>query len=155
MSGAALVGGYAADAVFGDPRRFHPVAGFGKLALAAERVGYAPTRARGALYACTLVASAALVAELSARAAQRTRPGRAGVLAVVTWAALGGRSLAVEARRLARRLQAGDLDGGLELVRSAIEMHSGWRSLLARLDEEIAPAAPAVRAALDVSEEPG
>ena len=51
--------------------------------------------------------------------------------------------------------QAGDLDGGLELVRSAIEMHSGWRSLLARLDAEIAPAAPAVRAALDVSEEPG
>jgi adenosylcobinamide-phosphate synthase len=118
MSGAALVGGYAADAVFGDPRRFHPVAGFGKLALAAERVGYAPTRARGALYACTLVASAALVAELSARAAQRTRPGRAGVLAVVTWAALGGRSLAVEARRLARRLQAGDLDGAREVLPS-------------------------------------
>jgi uncharacterized Ntn-hydrolase superfamily protein len=49
--------------------------------------------------------------------------------------------------------QAGDLDGGLELVRSAIEMHSGWRSLLARLDAEIAPAAPAVRAALGISEE--
>jgi hypothetical protein len=51
--------------------------------------------------------------------------------------------------------QAGDLDGGLELVRSAIEMHSGWRSLLARLDAEVAPAAPAVRAALGISEESG
>jgi uncharacterized Ntn-hydrolase superfamily protein len=50
-------------------------------------------------------------------------------------------------------VQGGDLDGGLELVRSAIEMHSGWRSLLARLDAEIAPAAPAVRAALGIPEE--
>jgi adenosylcobinamide-phosphate synthase len=118
MSGAALVGGYAADAVFGDPRRFHPVAGFGRIALAAERVAYAPSRTRGALYASALVASAALVAELSARAAQRTRLGRAGVLVMVTWAALGGRSLAGEARRLARRLEAGDLDGAREVLPS-------------------------------------
>jgi adenosylcobinamide-phosphate synthase len=118
MSGAALVGGYAADAVFGDPRRFHPVAGFGRIALAAERVGYAPSRMRGALYASTLVASAALVAELSARGAQRTALGRAGVLAVVTWAALGGRSLAGEAHRLAQRLEAGDLDGARAVLPS-------------------------------------
>jgi uncharacterized Ntn-hydrolase superfamily protein len=49
--------------------------------------------------------------------------------------------------------QAGDLDAGLDLVRSAIEMHPGWRDLLARLDAEIAPSAPAVRDALGVSEE--
>jgi uncharacterized Ntn-hydrolase superfamily protein len=48
-------------------------------------------------------------------------------------------------------VQAGDLDGGLELVRSAIAMHPGWRDLLARLDAEIAPAAPAVRDALGVA----
>ena len=45
MTGVALLGGYAADAVVGDPRRFHPVAGFGRVALAAERVGYAPSAA--------------------------------------------------------------------------------------------------------------
>ena len=33
MSGAALAGGYVADVIFGDPRRLHPVAGFGQLAL--------------------------------------------------------------------------------------------------------------------------
>jgi uncharacterized Ntn-hydrolase superfamily protein len=49
------------------------------------------------------------------------------------------------------RVQAGDLDGGLELVRSAIAMHPGWGDLLARLDPEIAPAAPAVRDALGVT----
>jgi adenosylcobinamide-phosphate synthase len=111
VSGTALLGGYAADAILGDPRRFHPVAGFGRVALAAERVGYAPSRGRGTVYAAGLVAAAALGAEAGARAAGGTPVGRPGALAVVTWAALGGRSLAREARRLARSLDAGDLDG--------------------------------------------
>jgi adenosylcobinamide-phosphate synthase len=104
MSGAALVSGYAADMAFGDPRRFHPVAGFGQLALAAERHGYAPTRRRGAGYAAALVVSAALAAELAARVA-----GRDATLAAVTWAALGGRSLVREARGLAAALDRGDV----------------------------------------------
>ena len=33
MSAAALAGGYAADLLLGDPRRWHPVAGFGALAV--------------------------------------------------------------------------------------------------------------------------
>jgi adenosylcobinamide-phosphate synthase len=106
VTGAALLAGYAADAVLGDPRRFHPVAGFGRVALAAERVGYAPSRTRGAVYAAGLVAATALGAELAAR----TRVPRQIVLAVVTWAALGGRSLGREARRLGRSLEARDLD---------------------------------------------
>jgi len=44
----------------------------------------------------------------------------------------------------------GDLDGGTERVGSAIEMHAGWKDLLARLDSEIAPSAPAVREALGI-----
>ena len=114
MSGAALLGGWTADALLGDPRRLHPVAGFGRVALAAERVGYAPSRARGAVYAAGLVAGAALAAELAAR----TRLGRRTVLAVVTWAALGGRSLGREARRLARCLETGDLDGARAVLPS-------------------------------------
>jgi adenosylcobinamide-phosphate synthase len=58
-----------------------------------------------------LVAAAALGAELGARVAGRARLGRPAVLAVLTWAALGGRSLGREARRLARCLEGGDLDG--------------------------------------------
>lgn len=42
----------------------------------------------------------------------------------------------------------GDADLGLALVRRAIELHSGWRDLLARLSAEIAPAADAAREAL-------
>ncbi len=50
-------------------------------------------------------------------------------------------------------VQAGDLQGGVERVRSAIEMHSGWRDLLARLRPDIAPSAAAVREALGVDAE--
>jgi uncharacterized Ntn-hydrolase superfamily protein len=46
--------------------------------------------------------------------------------------------------------QGGDLDAGVERVRSAIEMHSGWRDLLERLEPEIAPAAPEVRSELGI-----
>src|SRR4051812_2178955 len=49
--------------------------------------------------------------------------------------------------------QGGDIRGGTERVRSAIEMHSGWRDLLARLAPDIAPSAPEVRDALGMSEE--
>jgi adenosylcobinamide-phosphate synthase len=104
VSGAALAGGYAADLLLGDPRRWHPVAGFGRLALALERRAYAPTRSRGALYAGTLVAGAALAGELLARLA-----GRRVALAALVWAALGGRSLAREARTLAAQVDRGDL----------------------------------------------
>jgi uncharacterized Ntn-hydrolase superfamily protein len=49
--------------------------------------------------------------------------------------------------------QGGDVDAGAQRVQSAIAMHSGWRDLLARLDPEIAPAAPTVQQALEISEE--
>jgi adenosylcobinamide-phosphate synthase len=107
----ALVGGYAADVVFGDPRRWHPVAGFGNVALAVERATYKPTRLRGALHAGGLVLAAGAAGELLARAAARAGAGRGVALAAVTWAALGGRSLAGEARRVATCVELADLDG--------------------------------------------
>ena len=45
--------------------------------------------------------------------------------------------------------QSGDLPTALERVREAIRLQPGWRELLGRLDAEIAPGAPALRAALD------
>jgi len=110
VSATALAGGYAADVVLGDPRRLHPVAGFGALAQRAEAVAYAPTRTRGAAYAALLVGGAALAGELAARGAARAGAGRALVLGVATWAALGGRSLTRVADRLATEVAAGDLD---------------------------------------------
>jgi tetratricopeptide (TPR) repeat protein len=40
--------------------------------------------------------------------------------------------------------QGGDIDGGVEHVRAAIEMHPQWRDLLERLPAEFAPSAAAV-----------
>ncbi|MDX6683822.1 MAG: adenosylcobinamide-phosphate synthase [Solirubrobacteraceae bacterium] len=111
MSGAALAGGYAADVIFGDPRRWHPVAGFGRLALAVERAAYRPTRLRGALFAGGLVGAAGVGGELLARGAVRAGLGRGAALAAITWAALGGRSLAGTARTLATHVERGDLEG--------------------------------------------
>ncbi len=106
MSAQALAAGYAADLAFGDPRRGHPVAGFGSLASHVERVTYAPSRAHGVAYAAGLTVLAAAAAEFAAR-----RLGRGAVLATCTWAALGGRSLVLEAGGIAVRVEAGDIAG--------------------------------------------
>jgi adenosylcobinamide-phosphate synthase len=106
---AGIALGVLADAVFGDPRRGHPVAGFGRYALALERRTYRPTRARGVAFTAAAVA-APLAAGLAAESAGRRRPA-AGVLltAAATWAALGGTSLAREGTTMARALERGDL----------------------------------------------
>jgi len=106
VSGAALVGGYAADLAFGDPSRWHPVAGFGQVVARAEQKLYAPSRRRGAAVVGLLAGGAGLLAE----AAARTGVGRARVLLVLTWAALGGRSLILEGLRVAAAVQAGELE---------------------------------------------
>jgi uncharacterized Ntn-hydrolase superfamily protein len=43
---------------------------------------------------------------------------------------------------------AGDLDGGVDAVRRAIEAHAGWAVLLDRLSHDFAPAGDEVRRAL-------
>jgi uncharacterized Ntn-hydrolase superfamily protein len=47
--------------------------------------------------------------------------------------------------------QGGDVEAGADRVRRAIELHEGWRELLARLGPEIAPGADAVRRALRIA----
>ncbi|MBZ4281298.1 cobalamin biosynthesis protein, partial [Mycobacterium tuberculosis] len=47
---AGLVLGFALDRALGDPRRWHPVAGFGSAALALESVTYADRRTAGLLH---------------------------------------------------------------------------------------------------------
>jgi uncharacterized Ntn-hydrolase superfamily protein len=46
--------------------------------------------------------------------------------------------------------QHGDLRGALEHLRRAMEIHAGWRELLARLDPAIAPGAEPAREALGI-----
>ncbi|MDP9394609.1 MAG: cobalamin biosynthesis protein [Actinomycetota bacterium] len=105
-----LLAGVVLDAVVPDPRRWHPVAGFGHAATAVERRLWADSRVRGAAYAavCTLPVTA--VGSALARSAGR-RPARLFLLtAAATWAVLGATSLRREALAMADALEQGDLE---------------------------------------------
>jgi len=107
---AAVVAGAVADAVFADPARFHPVAGYGRAAHAAERLLYADSRLAGVGFVAVTVGGPVLAAAVLDRALPR--PARPVALAVALWAALGGTSLRREAAVMSRLLTAGDLPGG-------------------------------------------
>jgi adenosylcobinamide-phosphate synthase len=99
-----LVAGVVVDAIAGDPRRFHPVAGFGRAAGRLERQIYAPTRAAGAGFTAIAVGVPVAIA-VGARVATRRRPwARAVLTAGATWTVLGGTSLRREARAMAADL---------------------------------------------------
>jgi adenosylcobinamide-phosphate synthase len=106
-----LLLGVAADAVFGDPRRCHPVAAFGRLAGRVEGACYAERKLAGVVYTGVLVGAAAAAGGLLERAGRGHAAGHTAVTALATWVALGAASLAEEGAAMARALDAGDLDG--------------------------------------------
>jgi adenosylcobinamide-phosphate synthase len=139
---AGLAMGFLADAAWGDPRRFHPVAGFGRLATAVEAHSYADRRGPGIRHVGALVGGACAGGLLVERAAGRRRLFRLLGTAAATWAVLGGRSLRREATTVATLLSDGDLSaarlrlGALvgrdtaalsteEVVRAAVESVAG------------------------------
>nr|WP_133876732.1 cobalamin biosynthesis protein [Actinoplanes brasiliensis] len=107
---AGLVAGYLLDAVFGDPRRFHPVAGFGSAAAALEKRIYRDNRAAGAAFTALAVGVPALAGFAAAAATRRSPAVRAALVAGATWTVLGGRTLRRESRIMAKHLSADDLD---------------------------------------------
>ena len=115
MTAAAIALGGGADLVFGDPRRGHPVAAFGRAAAALEGVAHRPTRRAGAAYAGALVGAVVVVAALLEERLPRT-PLRA----VALWTALGARSLMREASAVAELVEAGDIDAARRRVTSLV-----------------------------------
>jgi adenosylcobinamide-phosphate synthase len=106
---AGLLAGFALDALLGDPRRFHPVAGFGRAATALERRLHAPNRRAGAAFTAVAVGVPAAVG-LAASVLTRRQPGaRVVLVAAATWTVLGGRTLRRESAVMAAHLERGDL----------------------------------------------
>lgn len=103
MTSLGLMAGYVADSLLGDPRRGHPVAGFGRVAGALERRLYDDRRAAGVLHTTLLVGAAAILGKRAGHGTAAT--------ALATWAVLGGRSLDREAAAVQALLEAGDLRG--------------------------------------------
>ncbi|SCE61615.1 adenosylcobinamide-phosphate synthase, partial [Streptomyces sp. Termitarium-T10T-6] len=95
--------GMVADALFGDPRRSHPVAGFGRAAARVESLLWRDDRRRGALHTLVCAGGAVGAAALTARAV-RGRPALAVALTAATaWSVVGGTSLGREARAIGGR----------------------------------------------------
>jgi adenosylcobinamide-phosphate synthase len=114
-----VLAGYLADLVLADPRRGHPVAGFGAASAAVERVTYRDTRIAGAAHVVVLVGAVSLVGSAVQRDARRRGPRwSVAATAVATWIALGGTSLARTGLAMSNLLSRGDLDDAKRLLPS-------------------------------------
>ena len=104
-----LTAGVALDALFGDPRRGHPVAAFGRAAAALEARDYADSRRRGAAHAAACLLAVAVPAALLHRRTRGRPPWQAAAAALAVWAVTGARSLDSEAERIRLLLHRHDL----------------------------------------------
>lgn len=119
-TGVGLLAGWAVDRVVGDPRRWHPVAGFGRLAGALESRIYADSTTRGAVFHAVLVGPTCVIAILLDRLTGRSGLRRSLVVAAATATVLGGRTLEREAMAISRQLSAGDLAAARVQIRSLV-----------------------------------
>ena len=111
--------GWLADLAFADPRRGHPVAGFGTVAGALERATYRDTRLAGIAHAGILVGAVTLLTIAMERTAARFGfTGRTAVLAAATWSALGGTSLLRTVSDMSDTLTTQDIDAARRLLPS-------------------------------------
>jgi adenosylcobinamide-phosphate synthase len=101
--------GRVAGAALGDPRRWHPVAGFGSMAAVLERRCYSDQRVSGTLHTAVLVAAATGLGVLAERAMAGRPLASVALTGAATWAVLGGTSLSRHGAALAAELTDGDL----------------------------------------------
>lgn len=112
--------GWLLDQALGDPRRWHPVAGFGSAASSLEKRTYAGSRVNGVAHVALLVTSTAALGVVAERATRRHRLRHTLMTAAATWAVLGGRSLTREASMVDGQLRRGDLDAARVQVRNLV-----------------------------------
>lgn len=128
LSAAALL-----DCVLGEPRRFHPLAGFGSLAQRIEALCYGPEQASSAgRYLRGITAVGLLLIPLAAIAVLLQGLAIFGALfsTVVLYFAIAPRSLREHAERVARALSADDLPAARRTVSLMVSRDT------AQLDEE-------------------
>jgi adenosylcobinamide-phosphate synthase len=113
-TGVGLLAGAVLDAALGDPRRWHPVAGYGRAAAALERRMYAPTTAAGARYVAVAAGVPTAVALLASAVTRRRPLARAALVAATTWTVLGSTSLRREGTAMAKALDSDDLAAARE-----------------------------------------
>lgn len=112
-----IAAGFLTDALLADPRRGHPVAGFGWCATGLEALTYRDRRAAGVAHTAALVGGVAAAAAV-AQSRLRSPLARTALTAAATWVALGGTTLARTGSRMADLLDDGDIDGARALLPS-------------------------------------
>jgi adenosylcobinamide-phosphate synthase len=115
---AAALAGALLDRLFGEPRRFHPLVGFGRLADAAERAlrAGAPGHALGNRLLGLLAWAMIVLPCVALAIAVPAGPLGSVVDALLLWFALGGRALGEHAQAVAAPLATGDLAAARERV---------------------------------------
>jgi adenosylcobinamide-phosphate synthase len=114
-----LLAGWLADLVFADPRRGHPVAGFGTVSEALERRIYRDTRLGGVAHVGTLLGAVTLLGVAVERVGARLGLlAKTAALAAATWSALGGTSLLRTVSDMSDRLTAEDVGAARRLLPS-------------------------------------
>ena len=111
-----VLAGYLADLALGDPKRGHPVAGFGQAAAKLEQLTYRDSRIAGAAHVGLMVGAVGALAV----AVQQRRGGlwTIAATATATWMSLGGTSLARAGLAMSELLERGDVDGARLLLPS-------------------------------------
>jgi adenosylcobinamide-phosphate synthase len=121
------------DRVLGEPRRFHPLAGFGGLVQRIEKIFYGPAQvASGTRYVRGIAALSILLIPLVALAALLKQTPIFGTLfsILLLYLAIAPRSLREHAERVARALSADDLPAARQAVSMMVSRDT------AQLDEE-------------------
>ena len=113
-----LAAGALADLAFADPRRRHPVAGFGAAAAALERRVWRDSRLAGAGHWLVLVGGAVGLGTAADRSTRQRPVARTVLTAAATWTVLGGTSLGRTAGRMHRALVADDVDAARAVLPS-------------------------------------
>jgi adenosylcobinamide-phosphate synthase len=114
-----VLAGYLADLALGDPRRGHPVAGFGRAAAELERLTYRDSRLAGVAHVGMMVGAVGLLGAAVQCAARRGgRVWSIAATATATWISLGGTSLARTGVSMSELLERDDVAGARRLLPS-------------------------------------
>ncbi|MBI3899420.1 MAG: cobalamin biosynthesis protein [Gammaproteobacteria bacterium] len=107
----AIVAALTLDLLLGEPRRFHPLIGFGRLANIVERGCYGNSKGRGVVAVLLLLLPFAAISALT-----QFTPIAAVLDAVILYLAIGWRSLGEHTRPVGVALRDGDLAQARERV---------------------------------------
>ncbi len=121
------------DWVLGEPRRFHPLVGFGRIATAVEKRLYQPGKWRGLLAALLLLLPFAVIAALL-----QPLPLVGEAVSLLTlWFAIGHRSLHDHVRPIAEALRRGDEEAARGLAGRIVSRDTDQLDVAAAATESV------------------